>query len=173
MYFLILHTWCIQEIDCTTSKLTTGGAVVWTRNEMPNLGDADYILLLYSDTNVFRLIRSFEMKSQTSRRRWETNHCVMYADSLKSIIYNWKMVPSQIKLKIRDRNINRPCTGRTRLTRVSGCKSRTFRVRNLSGSTRSAPNCVIIKYYIIIKEHSIIDLKQQRKICRIHINLFE
>jgi len=72
------------------------------------------------------------------------------------------MVPSQIKLKIRDRNINRPCTSRTRLTCVSGCKSRTSRVRNLSSSAQSAYNFVIIKY-LILKEYNIIDLKQHRK----------
>lgn len=70
------------------------------------------------------------------------------------------MVPSQIKLKIRDRNINRPCTGHTRLTHVSGCKSRTSRVRDLGSSTRSV-YCVFIKY-LILKEY-VIDLKQQRK----------
>lgn len=105
------------------------------------------------------------MKSQTGRWRWETNHCVMYADSLKSIIYNWKMVPSQIKLKIRDRNINRPCTGHARLTHVSGCKSRTSRVRNLGSSTRFV-YCVLIKY-LILKEY-VIDLKQQRKNINFH-----
>lgn len=54
------------------------------------------------------------------------------------------MVPFQIKLKIRDCNINCPRTDHIRLTRVSGCKSRIYRARNVR-IVRSDRSALLLK----------------------------